>query len=194
MKLSPVPALLACLALTHTPLVAQQTLVNVASGILLPPPEDRDPINPTDKDFIKTTSQGLRFEVFAGKLAATHASDNSVKQFGQYMIRDHSADLTSLLALALEEAVPLPPGLSEDQANELQKLQALYGADFDREYIRYEIGNHQMDIDNYSKEAQQGIDFDVRRYATDGMTEFLERLTMAQDVGKLIGLSTANPP
>ena len=110
MKLSPVPALLACLALTHTPLVAQQTLVNVASGILLPPPEDRDPINPTDKDFIKTTSQGLRFEVFAGKLAATHASDNSVEQFGQYMIRDHSADLTSLLALALEEAVPLPPG------------------------------------------------------------------------------------
>jgi len=188
MKLSPLLTALACFALAQIPLAAQPGK-NTSSAVTIPP-EDPDPINDTDTNFIKTTSQGLRFEILAGDLALSHSADPSVKQFGRWMKRDHSADFTTLKALAREEGVPLPPDLSEEQTMELQKLQGLYYGAFDQEYISFEIQDHQMDIQDFTEEVRNGQDFDVKRYASNSITELLEHLYFAKSVGKAIGVQS----
>jgi putative membrane protein len=189
MKLSLLLTALACFALAQAPLPAQQTQSTPNSGVTIPP-EDPDPINDTDTDFIKTTSQGLRFEVLAGQLARSHAAHSAVREFGKWMKRDHSADFTALVALAKEEGVALPPGLSDEQTRELQKLQGLWNEAFDREYIGFEIGDHQMDIHDFTEEVRNGEDFDVQRYAANSITELLEHLAMAQEIGAMLHVST----
>ena len=188
MKLSPLFTALTCLALVQAPLPAQQTQ-STPNSVVTIPPEDPDPINQTDTDFIKTASQGLRFEVLAGTLALSHGAHSAVQEFGRWMKRDHSADFTALVALAKEEAVQLPAGLSQEQTTELQKLQRLWNEAFDREYIGFEIGDHQMDIHDYTEEVRNGEDFDVQRYAAKGITEILEHLAMAQEIGAMLHVS-----
>ena len=181
MKLSPVLSALAGFALVQASLPAQQNSIDFT--------EYPDALNRTDRDFLQATAQGLRFEVAAGKLAQTRAAGSAVKQFGLYMVRDHSADYTALAALAQEEAVPLPPGLSSDQSAEYEKLKSLSGAAFDQEYIGFEIQDHHLDIQDYTEEVRNGEDFEVQRYAADGVTELLEHLAMAQSIGKALGVN-----
>jgi putative membrane protein len=191
MKLSPFFTALACFAVTQSPLAAQQTQSGVRSDHhdRFAVSDDPDPLNGNDAEFLKATAQGLRFEVAAGRLALTRAADSGVKQFAQLMIRDHAADYTGLVALAKEEGVSLPPGVSSEQSAEYEKLEKLSGASFDQEYIAFEIQDHHMDIHDYTEEVRTGEDFDVQRYASNGVTELLEHLYVAKSVGQAIGVS-----
>ena len=182
MKLSPLFTALACFALAQTPLTARSQSSDIT--------DDPDPINSTDQNFLMTTAQGLRTEVTLGRLAQSLAADSGVKQFGKLMIRDHSADYTALVALAQEEGVTLPEGLSSDQQAEYEKLQSLSGAAFDQEYISFEIQDHRMDIHDFTEEVRNGRDFDVRRYASNSITELLEHLYFAKSVARAIGANS----
>src|SRR5438874_1001476 len=47
-------------------------------------------LNGEDSDYLKTSAEGSSLEVILGQVAQTHASDQSVKNFGWRMIHDHS--------------------------------------------------------------------------------------------------------
>ncbi len=108
-----------------------------------------------DKDFLKTAAEGGLFEVMAGKLASQQASDPQVKQFGQWMVTQHT-QLNHTMKPFLQRAdVPVPTKLKGKEKSEYKKLQGLQGTAFDQYYVPMMVKDHKSDLSAFNMEATQ---------------------------------------
>ena len=108
-----------------------------------------------DKDFLQTAAEGGLFEVMAGKLAAEQASNPQVKQFGQWMVTQHS-QLNADLKPFLDKAnIPVPTELKGKEKSEYEKLQGLQGDAFDQAYVPMMVKDHKNDLNAFEMEATQ---------------------------------------
>jgi putative membrane protein len=115
---------------------------SVASGALAQATTTSPPANPqqaatvaSDSDFVQKATVGNRFEVEAGQLAATKATDAKLKDFARMMVTDHGAALKKLEDAARAAGAPAAkPGLDATHQAKLDTLKARSGAEFDRQY------------------------------------------------------------
>ena len=82
----------------------------VAAAILLASPSANADatVASTDQDFMLAAAQGGMTEVKLGELAAQNGARADVKEFGQLMVKDHSAINADLKTLAAQKGVTLP--------------------------------------------------------------------------------------
>ncbi|MGZ3181911.1 MAG: DUF4142 domain-containing protein [Telluria sp.] len=137
-----------------------------AAALLLSLTASASGLDPKDSDYMKKSAQGLLAEVAMGKMAQAQASDQEVKQFGQRMVADHGKDLQKLRHLARRKNVTLPDSPDKDQTEEAGKLAKLSGAEFDREYVRYEAQDHKDDVEENGKTMKKASDAGVRKFAS----------------------------
>ena len=81
------------------------------------------------KDFIKEAAQGGLFEVEAGNLAISQASNPDVKDFGNQMVSDHGK---ANQELAQAKGLEVPKEMSKEQKGQIDKLKKASGSEFDR--------------------------------------------------------------
>ena len=121
-----------------------------------------------------------------GKMAQQKAQSQEVKQFGQQMAQDHDAANSELMAVASGKGADMPKGLDKDHTKLRDKLAKLNGADFDREYMRQMVKDHQKDVKDFEKEAKSGQDSDIKNFAQSTLPKLQQHLQMAQDIDKRI--------
>jgi len=81
-------------------------------------------------------------EVELGKMASAKATHPRVKEFAELMVKDHSDALTKLHELQGDGAMPdVKPNMKHQQ--QADRLSKLSGADFDREYMKAMVADHQ---------------------------------------------------
>jgi putative membrane protein len=103
---------------------------------------DRNAVSSADKEFVHDVSIANAAEIELGKLAADRAASPQVKQFAQMMIEDHTRARDSLNTLASTHNL-MTTALLDDKHRDLKdKLSALKGAEFDREYIDAMVDGH----------------------------------------------------
>ncbi|MBZ5585685.1 MAG: DUF4142 domain-containing protein [Acidobacteriia bacterium] len=133
-----------------------------------------------DSNFITKAAQGGMAEVELGQLATTHASNQSVKDFGQKMVDDHSKANEELKSIAAKEGVTLPTTVSaKDQATR-DRLSKLNGAEFDRAYMADMVKDHRMDVAEFRREADHGTDPDVKAFAAKTLPTLENHLKLAE--------------
>jgi putative membrane protein len=108
-----------------------------------------------DKDFLKTAAGGGLFEIMAGRLASQQAADPQVKQFGAWMVKQHSQLNASMKPFLQKADVPVPTELQGKEKSEYEKLQGLQGADFDKVYVPMMVKDHKKDLSDFQTEASQ---------------------------------------
>jgi putative membrane protein len=123
-------------------------------------------INKKDTEYLQKTAQGTMAEVKMGEMAQKQAADERVKQFGKRMVDDHGKDLQNLRQLADQKHLTLPEAPSRKQRKEIDKLAKLSGADFDKEYVKYEVKDHKDDVEENGKTMKRAADPDVRNFAS----------------------------
>jgi len=133
-----------------------------------------------DRKFVDKAAMGGMAEVQLGQLAEQKASSDEVKQFAQKMTDDHSKANDELKQLASSKGVQVPTTLDKSQQKEMQKLQKLSGADFDREYMKHMVSDHKQDVSAFEKESKSGKDADVKSFATSTLPTLQEHMQMAQ--------------
>jgi Predicted outer membrane protein len=104
------------------------------------------------------------FEVKMGQLAAKNAKDPEVKKFGQMMVSDHGKAGDELKALAAKKNYQLPTDIGSHQST-YDKLSKLTGADFDKEYVDEMVSDHESDLKDFQRQADNGSDPDVKAFA-----------------------------
>ena len=119
-------------------------------------------------------------EVQLGQLAAQKAQSDEVKQFGQRMVSDHSKANDKLKQVATQKNINLPTEMDSSSKREYDKLQKLSGAQFDREYVKTMVSDHQKDIKEFQKEAKSGKDADVKAFADGTLPTLEDHLNMAK--------------
>ncbi len=137
-----------------------------------------------DKMFVMDAAVGGMTEVELGKLAAQKASSDSVKQFGQKMVDDHSKANDQLKDVAGKENITVPSSLDAKHQARVDKLSKMSGASFDRAYVKDQLKDHQQDVAKFKAESQNGSDPAIKQFASSTLPTLQEHLSMVQDLSK----------
>lgn len=149
-------------------------------------------LSSSDRQFINEAAQDGLAEVQLGQLASERAASNSVKQFGQRMVQDHTQVNNQLQQLATQKGVTLPKTLNNENQQVSQRLSKLSGAQFDREYMNHMVQAHEKDVAAFESQAQQGQDADVKAFAAQTLPALQEHLQEARSIANP-GTATPTP-
>lgn len=135
-----------------------------------------------DKKFVRDAAMGGLTEVELGKLAAEKGSTDSVKQFGQKMVDDHTKANEELKQVASTESITIADSLDAKHQARVDKLSKLSGAAFDKAYMKDQVKDHQMDVSEFQNEAQNGTEVKVKDFAAKTLPTIQGHLAMAKDI------------
>jgi putative membrane protein len=138
----------------------------MAAGLLVAVPcaKAETTVSMADTNFILAAAQGGMTEVKLGELAAANGMRDDVKEFGQMMVKDHTAINVDLKALAAQKGVTLPDSLDAKHQGMVDKMAALTGSGFDDAYINGMIKAHQKDAKAFKAESAATQDADIKSF------------------------------
>jgi len=146
-----------------------------------------------DMPFVHEASSSNLFEIRLGQLAQSNASNQAVKQFAQRMVADHNNLQNQLTSVASTGGQSFTPTMDSRHQNQINKLQSLTGAEFDRDYMNLMIRAHQRDVNNFQTQSQSANSSQVRALATNSLPVLQQHLSLAVQVGGQVGAdSTGN--
>jgi putative membrane protein len=122
------------------------------------------PTNP-DQAFADKAVTGGMAEVQLGELAQTQAQGDEVRRFGQRMVADHTLGVAQLMAMAKRKGLTLPKDLTSEQQATYDRLAQLSGAQFDEAYMKDMQEDHDEDVVEFKREAENGLDPDLKAWA-----------------------------
>jgi putative membrane protein len=150
-----------------------------------------------DKLFVQKATQGGIAQIQLAKLAVQKGSPD-VKDFAQKMIDDHTAINKDMATVADEIGTMLPRKMSKDDQAEYDKLNALSGDAFDKEYILYVAKGHREDMRDFRMEvtaaADQGLQAEVAKAAGIIRNHLMMIAKLAKDKGVELPARPAHPP
>jgi putative membrane protein len=147
-----------------------------------------------DKKFVKEAAMGGMAEVELGKLATQKGTSESVKQFGQKMIDDHTKANDQLKEVASKDNIQIPAALDKKHQERIDKLSKLDGAAFDKAYAKDQVKDHKNDIKDFQAEAQGGSDPNVKAFATNTLPVLQQHLQLAENLNKSEKSAGASQP
>jgi putative membrane protein len=127
-----------------------------------------------DKNFMMNAAKGGMMEVEWGKVAAQNSQNADVKKFGNRMVADHSKANSELMALAKAKGVSLPGAKSGGKWKS------------DKDYMDMMVKDHGSTLAEFQKEAKDGTDADLKKFADKTAKTVQKHLSMAKEIqGKL---------
>jgi putative membrane protein len=135
-----------------------------------------------DARFAVAAAVGGKTEVELGRLAQQNAGAASVKDFGDMMVKDHSAAGEKLKALAKAKGITLPDSLDESGLKIRAKLSAKSGKDFDKAYVDDMVEDHQQDIKDFESAITRLKDPELKAFATSTLPTLKMHLAAIQKV------------
>jgi putative membrane protein len=142
-------------------------------------------IAPKTADFVLEAASSDMFEIQASQMALDHA-DGVTKSFAQQMIKDHqktTADLKHLVDGGKVQAT-LPTSMAPAQQKMLDKLKALKGKKFTKQYRSDQVGAHKDAVDLFKRYGQKGDNADLKAWASRTEPTLEHHLQMARDLNK----------
>ena len=141
-----------------------------------------------DKMFIRKAAEGGMAEVQLGQLAADKATSPEVKSFGQKMVTDHTTLNNDMKPIADSLGVMLPKKLKKEDQAEYDKLSALSGDDFDKEYLTFMVKDHHMDLREFRQESAVAQDPSLKAAVDKGFAVIREHTQMVDRMAREKGI------
>ena len=155
--------------------VAEKSGVNSTLGIA-----------PTTQDFAMLVANSDMLEIQTSQLVATK-SDEKDKFFAEHMIKDHTATSAKMRALVDSgkvKVVNLPRAMDSAHQAKLDKLKALSGNDFRKQYEEMQVSAHKDAVSLFERYGKGGDNADLKAFANETLPKLQEHLKMAQDLKK----------
>jgi putative membrane protein len=153
-------------------------------------PAPRRPDLP-DQMFASRAMRGGAGQIELARLAEQKTRSEPVRQYARQLIRDHSEANDALRRLAEEDGVSAPDQLDAEHRSVRDGLSSLSGPEFDIEYLRMQVRDHQRMAQLLEYEIGSGADAQVRDFASGALRKVFVHLAMARDL--LDRVSRENP-
>lgn len=121
-----------------------------------------------DKMFLREATEGGLAEIELGKLAVEKGESSEVKEFGQKMVEEHTKLNADLAEVADSIGMMLPKKMGKDDKAEYDKLSALSGEEFDKEYIAYMMKDHHKNLHEFRIASNTTSETALRTAADNG--------------------------
>ena len=146
-------------------------------------PSGSNGLSAQDQKFLQEIGQSTLGEVALGKLAAQKGTTPAVRLFGRWMASTDALANRQLAAMVERMHGPAQPTtVTAEQQAELQEMQGLSGAEFDRRYVQMMVPGHQKEIALFQQEAQGGQNPLVKAFAQEMVPTAQEHLAAVQDL------------
>lgn len=131
---------------------------------------------------MREIAQADMAEVAAGKLGASKASSDEVKNYAQHMVDDHGKHLNALRSMAKTHGIPLPTAPAKKHQEAMKKLEEVSGADFDRRFMAQMVKDHQDALKLVQSTAKNAKDPELKADAEKTAPKIQEHLEMAKKI------------
>ncbi len=133
-----------------------------------------------DRTFAMSAADGGMLEVKLGQLAQDKAMNQSLKNYGQMMVTDHTKANNELKGIADSKDITIPSMLSSAKQQKYDSLAAMQGMKFDSAYVRTMVTSHKETVDMFQKQANTGSDNDLKSFAERTLPTLNMHLTRIQ--------------
>jgi putative membrane protein len=157
--------------------VALATAVLAAASIEAPGASE---LASGDRAFIDQAAHAGMEEVALGQRAERDAASPAVRAFATRMVGDHEKANAELRSIAARDGFQLPQGLDTSARKELAGLQTAHGAKLDAKYMEHQASDHRKVITAFEREAHEGRNADVRKFAADTLPTLRAHLELAR--------------
>jgi putative membrane protein len=140
-----------------------------------------------DESFLAAAAKSGMAEIELSKLAGEKSSRSDIKMYAHQLLSDHTKATEELKTLAVTKKYKLPTG--PGVANDTKKvaLQALEGRDFEDKYVNSMVDDHKSALKLFQEESQNGVDPDIKKFASKTLPILREHLSMAKALeGKMV--------
>ncbi len=146
-------------------------------------------VSAKDKTFMKKAAQGGLEEVELGKMVASKAKSDDVKQFAQRMVDDHKKANDQLKSLAQQKGITLPTQMDAKGQALKSRLEKLSGDQLDKAYMKEMVQDHAKDVQEFKTASQTAKDSDVKSFASQTLPTLQDHLKQAKEVASKEGVS-----
>jgi putative membrane protein len=150
-------------------------------------------VDRADADFAVEAASGSMMEVQLGGLAKTHAVNARVKNFAAMMINDHMKMNEELKRIATAKNITLPQALSDEAANDIEKLNKKEKGEFDRTYMRMMVNDHRKDLNEFEKAAKDCKDPALRSFVKESLPVLKKHLDSARAIEAMFDTGNQQP-
>ena len=138
-------------------------------------------VSATTEKFVTTAAMTDLFEIQAGQLAQQKADDPAYKDFAQMTVSDHTKTTDQLKGMAPKlPGVELPRQFDKPHQAKIDKLNALSGAAFERQFKTEQVQGHKQAIELFQSYARRGDNPDLKKWAEDTLPTLKTHLQHAQ--------------
>jgi putative membrane protein len=170
-KMKRILSAVGCIALCSVPMLAQKKPSAAAAM--------------TDQQFVDFAAQTDMVEANLGKLAGDVAASQSVKDYGQMLVTDHTNDFSQLNAAAQQANLTVPKAIdAQNDKTMIKPMEKLKGAAFDHRYAQAMVTGHTKAIAVYKKEAQDAQNPAIKSYAEQALPVLEKHLDGAKTLEK----------
>ena len=134
--------------------------------------------------FVAKAASGGMLEVQLGQLAAQKAQSMRVKEFGKMMVTDHSKANDELKGLAAAQNIVINSALLPEHQSHLDMMSKLSGEEFDKHYIMMMVEDHNEDINEFKKEAENLKETKFKEFASSALPVLIKHLDSARAIQK----------
>lgn len=139
----------------------------------------------TDQQFLDFAAQTDMVEANLGQLAQNASDEQSVKDYAQMLVTDHTNDFQQLSDVAKQASLNMPNAIdSEHNKMMIDPFQKLKGKAFDHKYQMEMVAGHTKAIEIYKKEAQGAQNSALKSYAEQAIPVLQKHLDGAKDLAK----------
>ena len=111
-----------------------------------------------------------------------HALSQTVRNFGERMVTDHTKVNDELKKLAEKKKATLPTRLSKADSADMSYLEKLSSKDFDRAYAEDMVKDHEKDLKAFQTAAKDVSDPDLKAFVKKTIPTLEAHLRMAKDM------------
>lgn len=141
-----------------------------------------------DREFVDEMIADGNAEVELGRLVQQKSKDRDVRQFAAMMIEDHTAAATELKQVAARANLTTTGDKHAEDHNDLrERLGKLSGVEFDREYIKAMVDDHQEAVDDVEAKADGAQNDHVKEWAAKTLPTLKKHLEQAKQIQEKIG-------
>jgi putative membrane protein len=147
--------------------------------------QNQGKVNPQVKEFMEKAATDGMFEVESGKLALQMSKNETVKQFAQKMIHDHSQANQQLMEIVRKEGVNLPPQMNQEQQKLYDNLKN--AKNFDQEYADTMVQDHKKAVSDFEKEKSKVTDNpEMKKFVDETLPILKQHLNLAEEMQKKV--------
>jgi putative membrane protein len=137
-----------------------------------------DPGGSDPATFVKKAAVAGMTEVELGKVAASKSQNDTIRAFGERMVKDHGKAGAELMSIASSKHLPVPKAMDAEHRTIVDKLSSKSGSEFDAAYSQQMMADHAKAIALFEA-ATKFRDAELAAFAKQTLPTLKEHQRMA---------------